>query len=76
VANLSSPAAVLVTYDNAMPLAHGAWLHDLGVTLTVIASQNLPAGFGVQDSGSWWKYRRGGDARSNGKWGKTTPNRR
>ncbi len=41
VANLS-PSAVLVTYDNAMPLEHGPWLQSVGVTLAVIDSRNQP----------------------------------
>ncbi len=41
VANLAPPA-VLVTYDNAMPVEHGQWLSSLGVTLAVIDSQNRP----------------------------------
>lgn len=42
VGNLSSPPAVLVTYDNAMPTAHGHWLDSFGVTLAGIASDNRP----------------------------------
>ena len=42
VANLSSPRAVLVTYDNAMPNEYGEWLRSLGVTLAVIDSRNRP----------------------------------
>jgi PIN like domain len=41
VANLS-PAAVLVTYDNAMPLEHEAWLTHLAVTLAVVDSARRP----------------------------------
>ena len=41
VANLS-PAGVLVTYDNAMPRAHSAWLSSLGVTLAVVDSARRP----------------------------------
>jgi hypothetical protein len=43
VANLSPPA-VLVTFDNAMPLEHGDRLHSLGLTLAVIAAGRRPAG--------------------------------
>lgn len=43
VANLSDPPAVLITYDNAMPVEHGAWLSQLGVTLAVVDSHNRPA---------------------------------
>jgi hypothetical protein len=42
VANLSAPPAVLVTYDNAMPVEHGYWLTSLSVTLAVIDSRNRP----------------------------------
>ena len=42
VANLSPPA-VLVTYDNAMPLEHGEWLRNVGATLAVIDSGKQPA---------------------------------
>lgn len=82
VANLADPAAVLVTYDNAMPIEHDQWLRDLGVTLAVIASENRPDEltpeqywrevihrhahrFVYQETGSWWKYRRGGQRRLN-----------
>jgi len=41
VANLSPPA-VLVTFDNAMPVEHRPWLMSLGVTLAVIDSRNRP----------------------------------
>ncbi len=41
VANLSPPA-ILVTYDNAMPIEHGVWLTNLRVTLAVINSQSRP----------------------------------
>jgi hypothetical protein len=41
VAHLSPPA-VLVTFDNAMPVEHEAWLRSLGVTLAVIASDKRP----------------------------------
>ena len=42
VANLSDPAAVLVTFDNAMPVEHEVWLTSLGITLAVIDSRNRP----------------------------------
>jgi len=42
VANLPSPSAVLVTFDNEMPVAHGPWLSSLGVTLAIIDSRNRP----------------------------------
>jgi hypothetical protein len=42
VANLS-PLAVLVTYDNAMPVEHAEWLSSLRVTLAVIDSRNRPS---------------------------------
>ena len=41
VGNLSPPA-VLVTFDNAMPLEHEPWLRSLRVTLAVIDSRNRP----------------------------------
>lgn len=41
VANLSPPA-VLITFDNAMPVEHGPWLRSLRVTLAVIDSRNRP----------------------------------
>lgn len=52
VANLSSPPAVLVTYDNAMPIEHGAWLKSLGVTLAVIDSRNRPDDLAVEQ---YWR---------------------
>lgn len=42
VANLASPPAVLVTFDNAMPAEHGVWLESLSVTLAVIDSHERP----------------------------------
>lgn len=70
-----SPKAVLVTYDNAMPVEHAEWLRDLGVTLAVIDSRKRPPDltpeqywrdvihrhahwFVVQETASWWRYRR------------------
>ncbi len=41
VANLAPPA-VLVTFDNNMPVTHGPWLMSLRVTLAVIDSRNRP----------------------------------
>jgi hypothetical protein len=41
VGNLSPPS-VLVTYDNAMPVAHARWLESFAITLSVIASNNRP----------------------------------
>jgi len=41
VAHLSPPS-VLVTFDNAMPVEHGAWLRSLGVTLAIIDSKSHP----------------------------------
>jgi hypothetical protein len=38
-----SPKAVLVTYDNAMPVEHAEWLRDLVVTLAVIDSRKRPS---------------------------------
>ena len=52
VANLSSPRAVLVTFDNAMPTEHGQWLRSLKVTLAVIDSQNRPADLNVEE---YWR---------------------
>jgi hypothetical protein len=43
VGNLS-PRAVLVTFDNAMPIEHGERLCSLGITLAVIAAGNRPVG--------------------------------
>jgi hypothetical protein len=43
VANLPPPAAVLVTFDNKMPVEHSAWLTDLEVTLAVVDSANRPS---------------------------------
>jgi len=42
VANLPPPPAVLVTFDNAMPIEHHEWLEDFGITLAVIDSKNRP----------------------------------
>lgn len=39
VASLS-PQAVLVTYDNAMPIEHAEWLRSLGITLAVIVGRS------------------------------------
>jgi hypothetical protein len=52
VGNLSDPAAVLVTYDNAMRREHGEWLGALGVTLGVIDSQNRPPELTVEQ---YWR---------------------
>jgi len=41
VANLS-PLSVLVTFDNAMPVEHEAWLRSLGVTLAIVDSKSHP----------------------------------
>lgn len=43
VANLT-PASVLVTFDNAMPLEHAERLRSLAVTLAVVAAGDRPAG--------------------------------
>ena len=51
VANLSSPA-VLVTFDNAMPRQHHAWLQSLGITLAVIDSKNRPTDLTVEE---YWR---------------------
>lgn len=51
VANLS-PQAVLVTYDNAMPIEHAEWLRSLGITLAVIDSRNRPARLTVEQ---YWR---------------------
>ena len=42
VAALADPPAIPITYDNAMPVEHGQWLTELGVTLAVIDSNNRP----------------------------------
>ncbi len=52
VANLSEPAAVLVTFDNAMPIEHGHWLTSLGVTLAVIDSRKRPVELTVEQ---YWR---------------------
>lgn len=52
VANLSAPAAVLVTYDNAMPVEHGHWLTTLSVTLAVVDSKGRPADLTVEQ---YWR---------------------
>jgi hypothetical protein len=52
VANLSGPAAVLVTYDNAMPAEHGPWLTSLGVTLAVISSKRPREALTVEE---YWR---------------------
>jgi hypothetical protein len=52
VANLATPPAVLVTYDNAMPVEHNHWLTSLGVTLAVIDSRNRPAALTVEQ---YWR---------------------
>jgi hypothetical protein len=52
VANLSTPPAVLVTYDNAMPAEHGDWLTDLGVTLAVVDSHRRPPSLTVEQ---YWR---------------------
>ena len=44
VTNLPPPPAVLITFDNEMPIEHGPWLSSLGATLAVIDSRNRPAG--------------------------------
>ncbi len=51
VASLS-PQAVLVTYDNAMPIEHAEWLRSLGITLAVIDSRNRPARLTVEQ---YWR---------------------
>jgi hypothetical protein len=51
VANLS-PRAVLVTYDNAMPVEHAAWLRILGITLAIIDSRNRPPNLTVEQ---YWR---------------------
>lgn len=43
VGNLT-PRSILVTFDNAMPIEHGARLRSLGITLAVIAARSRPAG--------------------------------
>lgn len=43
VANLS-PRAILVTFDNMMPLEHGERLRSLDLALAVIAAGGRPAG--------------------------------
>ncbi len=43
VAHLS-PSSVLVTFDNAMPVEHEAWLRSLGITLAIIDSKSHAGG--------------------------------
>ncbi len=51
VANLSS-RAVLVTYDNAMPVEHEEWLRNLKVTLAVVDSRHRPSDLTVEQ---YWR---------------------
>ncbi len=51
VANLSPPA-VLVTYDNAMPVEHAEWLGILEITLAVIDSRYRPPNLTVEQ---YWR---------------------
>jgi LmbE family N-acetylglucosaminyl deacetylase len=37
------PEAVLVTYDNAMPVEHAEWLRSLAITLAVVDSRKRPS---------------------------------
>lgn len=48
----SAPPAVLVTYDNAMPVEHETWLRSLSVTLSVIDSRNRPPDLTVEQ---YWR---------------------
>lgn len=51
VAHLSPPS-VLVTFDNAMPVEHEAWLRSLGVTLAILDSRNRPPSLTVEQ---YWR---------------------
>lgn len=47
-----SPEAVLVTYDNAMPIEHTEWLRNLVVTLAIIDARNRPPDLTVEQ---YWR---------------------